>query len=212
MPGAVAFPAEANKVHVGGPAFPVPFDFGWLFLDLNAPNPASQDATRHPPVLGGDDPEGAGAVQRRLQRHAVRQRLRAGGALDPVGRPLCYRPGNGFLDYRDGVLCMEGVPLAELAERLGTPFFLLSEARLLANYRALERGLSRRRPALLRQDQPRGGGAGDAGAVRQPSAGQPCRRGGAGAALRLSAGADRLRAAGADAGGAGRGAARPACR
>jgi diaminopimelate decarboxylase len=36
---------------------------------------------------------------------------------------------------------MEGVPLPELAERLGTPFFLLGEARLLANYRALERGL-----------------------------------------------------------------------
>jgi hypothetical protein len=32
-----AFPAEANKVHIGGPTFPVPFSFGWLFLDLNAP-------------------------------------------------------------------------------------------------------------------------------------------------------------------------------
>ncbi len=32
-----ALPAEANKVHIGGPAFPVPFSFGWLFLDLNAP-------------------------------------------------------------------------------------------------------------------------------------------------------------------------------
>jgi hypothetical protein len=31
-----AFPAEANRVHIGGPAFPVPFSFGWLFLDLNA--------------------------------------------------------------------------------------------------------------------------------------------------------------------------------
>jgi diaminopimelate decarboxylase len=51
------------------------------------------------------------------------------------------RPGT-YLEYRRGVLCMEGVPLPELAERLGTPFFLLSEARLLANYRALERGLS----------------------------------------------------------------------
>jgi diaminopimelate decarboxylase len=36
---------------------------------------------------------------------------------------------------------MEGVSLAELAERLGTPFFLISESRLAANYRALERGL-----------------------------------------------------------------------
>jgi diaminopimelate decarboxylase len=51
------------------------------------------------------------------------------------------RPGTD-LGYRAGVLCMEGVPLPELAGRFGTPFFLLSEARLLANYRALERGLS----------------------------------------------------------------------
>jgi diaminopimelate decarboxylase len=47
-----------------------------------------------------------------------------------------------FLGYRDGVLCMEGVPLPDLAERLGTPFFLIGEARLRANYQALERGLA----------------------------------------------------------------------
>ncbi|HTG35464.1 MAG TPA: hypothetical protein VLB76_21285 [Thermoanaerobaculia bacterium] len=43
MPGAMAFPAEANKVHVGSAAFPVPFNFGWLFFDLNSPNPASPE-------------------------------------------------------------------------------------------------------------------------------------------------------------------------
>lgn len=48
----------------------------------------------------------------------------------------------GILDEAGGVLRMEGVPLAELAERLGTPFFLISAARLRANYRALERGLA----------------------------------------------------------------------
>jgi hypothetical protein len=37
----LAFPAEANKVHIGSAAFPVPFSFGWLYLDLNAPNPAN---------------------------------------------------------------------------------------------------------------------------------------------------------------------------
>jgi len=47
-----------------------------------------------------------------------------------------------ILDYRQGVLCMEGRPLGELAERFGTPFFLISESRLRANYQALERGLS----------------------------------------------------------------------
>lgn len=46
-------------------------------------------------------------------------------------------------DYRDGVLELDGTPLPELAEGLGTPFFLFSEARLRSNYRALERGLSR---------------------------------------------------------------------
>lgn len=47
-----------------------------------------------------------------------------------------------MLAYSGGNLCLEGVPLRELADRLGTPFFLISEARLRANYRALERGLS----------------------------------------------------------------------
>jgi diaminopimelate decarboxylase len=49
--------------------------------------------------------------------------------------------GEPFLDYAGGVLRMEGVPLAELAERLGTPFFLFGESRLRANWQALERGL-----------------------------------------------------------------------
>jgi len=47
-----------------------------------------------------------------------------------------------FLEYREGGLRMEGVSLAGLAERLGTPFFLIGEGRLRANYQALERGLS----------------------------------------------------------------------
>ncbi len=47
-----------------------------------------------------------------------------------------------FLGYRDGVLCMEGVRLPDLAARFGPPFFLISEARLRANYQALERGLA----------------------------------------------------------------------
>ncbi|MEO6191976.1 MAG: hypothetical protein ABIS20_03120 [Thermoanaerobaculia bacterium] len=45
----LVFPAEANRVHIDGPAFPVPFNFGWLYFDLNAPNPASpgfRDAVR----------------------------------------------------------------------------------------------------------------------------------------------------------------------
>ncbi|MFL6258329.1 MAG: hypothetical protein ACJ76Y_01350 [Thermoanaerobaculia bacterium] len=31
------FPAEANRIKVGSASYPVPFDFGWLYADLNAP-------------------------------------------------------------------------------------------------------------------------------------------------------------------------------
>src|SRR3954454_20135241 len=53
------------------------------------------------------------------------------------------------LAYRQGTLCMEGVPLSDLAGRLGTPFFLISESRLRSNYRALERGLAEAGPGSL---------------------------------------------------------------
>jgi hypothetical protein len=33
--GIIPFPAEAQRTHVGGPALPVPFNFGWMYLDLN---------------------------------------------------------------------------------------------------------------------------------------------------------------------------------
>ncbi|HYO16233.1 MAG TPA: alanine racemase [Thermoanaerobaculia bacterium] len=52
------------------------------------------------------------------------------------------RPAEPFLGYTRGELRMEGASLADLAVRLGTPFFLISESRLRENYRALERGLS----------------------------------------------------------------------
>jgi len=35
------FPAATQRTHIGGAAFPVPFDFGWLWLDLNATSAAS---------------------------------------------------------------------------------------------------------------------------------------------------------------------------
>jgi diaminopimelate decarboxylase len=54
-----------------------------------------------------------------------------------------------FLDYSGGALRMEGVALAELAERFGTPFFLMSESRLRANYQALERGLATAGPGTI---------------------------------------------------------------
>jgi diaminopimelate decarboxylase len=57
--------------------------------------------------------------------------------------------GEPFLDNAGGVLRMEGVPLGELAERLGTPFFLISASRLRANYQALERGLAAAGPGTV---------------------------------------------------------------
>jgi hypothetical protein len=34
--GIIPFPAEAQSVLVGSPDLPVPFDFGWMYLDLNS--------------------------------------------------------------------------------------------------------------------------------------------------------------------------------
>jgi hypothetical protein len=42
IPDAV-FPAAANRVHVGGAMLPVPYSFGWLSFDLNAPDPAAPE-------------------------------------------------------------------------------------------------------------------------------------------------------------------------
>jgi hypothetical protein len=57
--------------------------------------------------------------------------------------------GQPFLDYAGGVLRMEGVPLAELTQRLGSPFFLISASRLRSNYQALERGLAAAGPETV---------------------------------------------------------------
>jgi hypothetical protein len=36
--GIIPFPAEAQRTHVNGPDFTVPFDFGWIYLNLNQSN------------------------------------------------------------------------------------------------------------------------------------------------------------------------------
>jgi diaminopimelate decarboxylase len=46
-----------------------------------------------------------------------------------------------MLAYESGHLCVEGRPIAALAEQIATPFFLISRARLEANYQALAAGL-----------------------------------------------------------------------
>jgi hypothetical protein len=52
--GLVPFPAEAQRTQVGGSVFPVPYAFGWLYLDLNTTVAA---AGNNPPV----DPSAAQA-------------------------------------------------------------------------------------------------------------------------------------------------------
>jgi len=44
----VPFPAETNRTQVNGATFPVPFSFGWLYLDLNVTEPTA--APGLPPV------------------------------------------------------------------------------------------------------------------------------------------------------------------
>lgn len=48
----------------------------------------------------------------------------------------------GSLSYRHGVLCIESVPVAELAARYGTPLYVYSSAVLADQYRALDESLS----------------------------------------------------------------------
>jgi hypothetical protein len=45
--GLIPFPAETQRTQVGGSAFPVPYAFGWLYLDLNTTVSA---AGNNPPV------------------------------------------------------------------------------------------------------------------------------------------------------------------
>ena len=48
------FPAEAQRTQVGGADFPVPFDFGWLYLNLNT-------TVTRPPRNPPEDPAAAQA-------------------------------------------------------------------------------------------------------------------------------------------------------
>jgi hypothetical protein len=52
-PSLVPFPAEAQRTRVGGAALPVPYNFGWLYLNLNTTVP----------VAGQNPPEDASAAQ-----------------------------------------------------------------------------------------------------------------------------------------------------
>jgi len=59
----IPFPAATQRVKVGGPALPVPFNFGWLYLNLNttvagSPNPPVDPAAAQGWVTTVDDASG----------------------------------------------------------------------------------------------------------------------------------------------------------
>ncbi len=66
--GLIPFPAEAQRTQVGGADLPVPFDFGWLFLNLNTtvvaagPNPPEDPAAAQAWVTTVMDADGRFSV------------------------------------------------------------------------------------------------------------------------------------------------------
>ena len=47
-----------------------------------------------------------------------------------------------YFEYRDGVLCAEGVALPEIAERFGTPCYVYSAATIARHYRVFDDALA----------------------------------------------------------------------
>ena len=82
------FPAEAQSVHVGGSALPVPFDFGWLYLNLNTTVAAA----------GANPPEDPAAAQAWVTARLTAQGRFSVGypavKLDSACNALHSTPGN----------------------------------------------------------------------------------------------------------------------
>ena len=53
-------------------------------------------------------------------------------------------PGSPFFAYNNGTLCVDGLPLAELAQQHGTPLFVYSQKAMLSALAAYQRGLQGR--------------------------------------------------------------------
>ena len=66
--GLIPFPAEAQRTPVGGADLPVPYDFGWLYLNLNTTvtaagaNPPEDSAAAQAWVTTGMDADGRFSV------------------------------------------------------------------------------------------------------------------------------------------------------
>jgi hypothetical protein len=85
--GLIPFAAEAQRVHVGGPDLPVPFTFGWLYLNLNQSNA----------VAGANPPEDPIAAQAFVEMvHSAEGRFSVGYdaiLLDSAANALHFSPG-----------------------------------------------------------------------------------------------------------------------
>jgi hypothetical protein len=75
-----AFPAEAGRAHIGSADFPVPFNFGWLFLDLKAPFPGGASKLHQAWV---------GTVMKAMDRFSVGF---SAAPLDSACDPLSFVP------------------------------------------------------------------------------------------------------------------------
>ena len=53
-----------------------------------------------------------------------------------------------FFDYRDGSLCCEDVPVADIADAVGTPVYIYSAATLLLHYRRLAEAFAELKPTI----------------------------------------------------------------
>lgn len=67
-------------------------------------------------------------------------------SVSPASAPAL--PGASHLSYRNGELCLEGVPLAALARTHGTPLFVYSQAAILDALAAYQRGLAGRKSLI----------------------------------------------------------------
>ncbi len=63
----------------------------------------------------------------------------------PLSMPLSGAP---FFSYQSGALCVDGLPLRDLARQYGTPLFVYSQAAMLAALAAYQRGLAGRKALI----------------------------------------------------------------
>jgi predicted small lipoprotein YifL len=95
------------------------------------------DLDRPDPLWNAED-----AIRRECQRQ-LENNERAGRALRAIPNRRSDDAVNHF-EYRDGVLCCEGVSLADIAEAVGTPVYVYSSATLERHYEVFKQAFAPR--------------------------------------------------------------------